>query len=190
MAEVKVNRESSSQQQSPEQRQSGAVSRRGEFTPSILSLDPRDFFTMSPFQLMRRFSEDVDRMFAGGGEQGVWAPTIEVKQQGDNLRVCAELPGLNKDDVKVEITDQGLVLQGERKREHEQKNEGYYRSERSYGQFYRLIPLPEDAKVDQAKAQFNNGILDITIPVPQAQRKRREIPIEGEAKTRTSGGGA
>ena len=80
--------------------------------------------------------------------------------------------------------------QGERKREHEEKQEGFYRSERSYGRFYRLIPLPEDAKLDESRAQFNNGVLEVRIPVPEAQKRRREIPIETEAKSRTSGGGA
>jgi HSP20 family protein len=69
------------------------------------------------------------------------------------------------------------VIQGERKREHEEKREGYYRSERSYGQFYRLIPLPEGANPDQAHAEFRNGELRVSIPVPEQQRRTRRIPI-------------
>lgn len=106
--------------------------------------------------------------------------------------VSAELPGLDKNDVHVEVTDEGLAISGERKREHEEQREGYYHSERSYGRFYRLIPLPEDAKIDQVKASFNNGVLEIIVPAPQPERKRREVPIEApqSAQTRTSGGGS
>ncbi len=150
---------------------------------------------VSPFRMMRRMTEEMDRMFGGQeyGAQGfgIWSPPVEVRQQGNNLIVCAELPGLNKDDVKVEVTDEGLAISGERKREEKEEREGYFRSERSYGRFYRLIPLPEGTKIDQAKAQFNNGVLEVSLPVPEAQQKRREIPIEaGGERTRTSGGGA
>jgi HSP20 family protein len=151
-------------------------------------LNPADFFSTSPFALMRRFTEEMDRLLEGHGwrsnrsEVTQWAPAIEVKEQDGKLEVVAELPGIKENDVKVEVTDEGLVIQGERKQEHEEKREGYYRSERSYGQFYRLIPLPEGATVDQARAEFHNGELRVSIPVPQ--QKTRQIPISttGERK--------
>lgn len=165
----------------------GSLARRGSWTPSLFSLSPRDFFSASPFELMRRFSEEMDRQFenfglsrggwGAGGQSSFWAPSVEVFERGNNLVVRADLPGLNKDDVKVEMTDEGLVIQGERKREHEEKGEGFYRSERSYGQFYRVIPLPEGANTEQATAQFDNGVLEVAVPVPEAQRRRRSIPI-------------
>lgn len=188
MAEQKETKREQSQQ--TEQRREQGVSRRGE-SPGFLAMSPREFFSASPLDLMRRFSDEMDRFFGGGREgQAVWAPNIEVREKDNNLVISAELPGLSKDDVKIEATDQGLVIHGERKREEEQRERGFYRSERSYGRFYRLIPLPEDARLENAKAQFNNGVLEITIPVEEGQRKRREIPIEAEAKGRTSGGGA
>ncbi len=76
------------------------------------------------------------------------------------------------------MTDEGLVIEGERKREEAEQREGYYRSERSYGSFYRVIPLPEGVKAEQAKARFENGVLEVTVPVPEAARKAREIPIQ------------
>jgi HSP20 family protein len=85
---------------------------------------------------------------------------------------------LNKEDVKVEVTNEGLVIQGERKREREEDRGGVHRSERSYGAFYRLIPLPEGANIEQAKAKFNNGVLQVEVPVPKSQEKSRQIPIE------------
>ncbi len=195
MADVKVNRESSESRGQQGQR-GGAVARRGEHYPNLFSLSPREFFSMSPFQLMRRFSEDLDRAFSGGrewiGGRGLWAPAVEVRQEGTNMVVRADLPGLSKDDVKVEVTDEGLAISGERKHEQKEEREGYYHSEFSYGQFYRLIPLPEGANLDQSKANFNNGVLEVRVPVAQAEQRRKEIPIEsgGGTQTRTSGGGA
>ena len=117
-------------------------------------------------------------------QMGMWAPAIEVFQKEGNLIVRAELPGVNKDDVNVQVTDDGLVIQGERKEEHEENREGFYRSERSYGHFYRLIPLPDDIHTDQVRADFNNGVLEITVPVPQTQQRRREIPISAEGQSK------
>lgn len=193
MADTKSSRESSTEKQGQqmERRQGEGLARR-ESWPSLFSLSPREFFSTGPFELMRRFTNEMDRAFAGWGGRGeghVWAPAVEVQQKGDNLIVRADLPGMNKDDVKLEVTDEGLVIQGERKQEHEERHEGMYRSERSYGRFYRLIPLPDDAKFDQAKAQFNNGVLEVTIPAPQKQQRRREIAIEGGEKPRAAGGG-
>ncbi len=174
--------------QEVEQRREQGVSGRSE---GFSGMSPRELFAASPLDLMRRFSDEMDRFFGGGREgQVVWAPSIEIREKDNNLVISADLPGLSEDDVKIEATDQGLVIQGERKREEEKRERGYYRSERSYGRFYRLIPLPEDAKLENAKAQFNHGVLEITVPVEEGQRKRREIPIEAEAKGRTSGGGA
>ena len=182
----------------------GGLSRRGSWAPSLFSLSPREFFSASPFELMRRFSEEMDRMFEGfgfsrgqgfgGGEPGMWSPAVEAFERDNNLVVRADLPGLNKDDVKVEMTDDGLVIQGERKRESEEKGEGWYRSERSYGQFYRLIPLPEGVNAEQAKASFDNGVLEVSAPIPESHRRRRSIPIEiggGQTpQTQTASGGS
>jgi HSP20 family protein len=107
----------------------------------------------------------------------LWSPAIEVREHDGKLEVVADLPGIKENEVKVEVTDQGLVIQGERKREHEEKREGYYRSERSYGQFYRVIPLPENADLEQARAEFYNGELRVSVPVPERQQKTRQIPI-------------
>jgi len=166
------------------------LSRRGP--ASLFSLTPRDFFTASPFELMRRFTEDMDRLFEGAGAgwggqaPAVWSPAIEVSEQDGQFTVCAELPGLNKEDVKVELTQDGLTISGERKRTREERREGIYRSERSYGSFFRTIPIPDEAQVDQAKATFADGILTVAVPVPESKRRRREIPIEAGGKGGTS----
>jgi len=170
----------------PEQstKQESSVSRR-EGAPGR----PSDY-SLNPFSLMRRLSDEMDRVFASSfgiepwgslrhEERGSWVPPVEVRERDGQLVISAELPGMNKDDVKVEVTDEGLLLRGERKREHEEKREGFYRSERSYGRFYRLVPLPEGTDPEKAKAQFKDGVLTVELPIPESsQRKRREIPIK------------
>src|SRR5438128_4914503 len=95
-----------------------------------------------------------------------WAPQLELFQRGNDLVIRAELPGLTKDDVDVEITEKMMTIQGERHQEREEDREEWYRNERSYGRFYRSVPLPEGAIVDSAKAQFKNGVLEITVQAP------------------------
>jgi HSP20 family protein len=167
----------------------GGLAHRGSILPSMFSLSPREFFRLGPFELMRRFTDEMDRIFEGvdlargfgSGGTTIWSPAVEVFERGQNLVVRADLPGMSKDDVKVEMTDEGLEIRGERKHEQEERRQDFYRSERSYGQFYRLIPLPEDVNVDQVKAQFENGVLEVSMPIPESQR--RNIPIGEEAET-------
>jgi HSP20 family protein len=149
-------------------------------------LSPAEFFSASPFALMRRLAEDIDRTFAGFFEgQGrtaareglMWSPRVEVRQTNNMLTVRAELPGLSDKDVQVEATDEGLLIQGERKQEHSGKEGGVQHSEWSYGRFMRLIPLPEGAQVEQAKGEFKNGVLEVNIPVPAQKQQRKQIPI-------------
>ena len=183
MADVNVQRRPEETGRSLQRSQGGGLF--GRRWPSLWRRPDEEFVT-NPFTMMRRFSEEMDRMFSsawddrefGSRELGSWTPAVEVREQDGNLVVHAELPGLNKDDVKVEVTNEGLVIQGERKREHEEDRGGIHRSERSYGAFYRLIPLPEGANIDQAKAQFNNGVLEVRVPIPKSQEKSRQIPIE------------
>lgn len=147
-------------------------------------------FNMNPFTLMRRFTEDMDRAFGtvpGTGETIVWSPTVEVKEANGKFLVSADLPGLKKDDIKVQVTENALILEGERKQEKEEKREGYYHSERSYGHFYRSIPLPEGATLDKAVAEFTNGILEVSIPVTETRQKPRAVPVYEGGKVKTAG---
>ena len=105
----------------------------------------------------------------------LWSPQIETFHRGDQFVVRADLPGLKKEDVNIELTDDSLTIEGERREEHEEDREGYYRSERSYGSFYRVVPLPEGAIAESAKAKFENGVLEVEIQAPprEVSRKRR-----------------
>ena len=150
---------------------------------------------MNPFAAMRRWSEDMDRLFQdfGFGQLGLgrfggrpvssqndvgdWSPQVEAFQRGDKFVVRADLPGMKKDDVKVEVENNTLTISGERTDEREEKREGYYRSERSYGQFYRAIPLPEGVNAEQCDATFKDGVLEVSLKAPQQREKSRQIPI-------------
>jgi HSP20 family protein len=167
---------------------------RKEITPRTswdFPLFPGSMFGMNPFALMRRFTEDMDRAFTGVPAfnkqvETFWRPTMEVKELPGKLLVTAELPGVKKEEVKINVVNDVLTLEGERKHEKEEKREGYFHSERSYGKFARSIELPEGAKVEQATANFNNGVLEITIPVPEVKETRREIPVQEPAKVKTA----
>lgn len=142
----------------------------------------------SPFPFMRRLTEEMDRAFGlepgllgmAGPDTSTWAPAIEILERDHAFFVRVELPGLTKENVKVAVAHDELTIEGERKMEKEEKKEGFYRTERSYGGFYRRIPLPEHVKAEAAKATFKNGVLEIempTIPVPEV--KKRTVEIQG-----------
>jgi HSP20 family protein len=163
--------------------------------------------TQSPFSFMRRFSEEMDRLFDDFGfgrgwqtptfETGfdrfattAWSPQVEVFERDKQLVVRTDLPGMTKDDIKVDITDDALVIRGERKSEREEDEEGFYRSERSYGTFYRQIPLPRGINAENATAEFRNGVLEISMPAPEAVRGSRRIEIGGDDTQKQSTGKA
>ena len=173
-------------------------------------------FGASPFSFMRRFSEQMDRLFEdfGAGShgltpgrgfmsgglmsdmdefgRGLWSPQIETFEREGQLVIRADLPGLTKDEVNVDLSDDAITISGERRNENEERREGFYRSERSYGSFYRQIPLPQGVNAEEAKATFRDGVLEITMQAPQLQSQRRRLEIsEGggkeRAKAHTSG---
>lgn len=141
----------------------------------------------------RRLSDDMDRLFgrlfgswamgrprqASGMENAFWTPRIEAFQKDDQFIVRAELPGLNKDDVRVNVTDNSITIEGERKHELEEDRGGMFHSERSYGSFYREIPLPEGAIGDKAEATFKDGVLEVRLDAPPHEVTRgRSIEIK------------
>jgi HSP20 family protein len=188
MPEVEVERKHP--ESNREEARSRSLARGREWGPSIWS--PWNALTMSPFTFMRRMSEEMDRTLSGFAEPGDgsgWLPAVDVTERGDNLIVRADLPGINQNDVKVEVTPEGLVIQGERKRENEERGASGYRIERSYGSFYRCIPLPDGANLDAIKAEFKDGVLEVAVQIPDSQRRRRQIPISGGSGERKPASG-
>jgi HSP20 family protein len=194
-------RESRTQQTTSRKDSETGLARREQFSPAGT--------TITPFSLMRRFSEEMDRLFGGtiapgfGRELGrladletsTWLPQVEVFERNGKLNIRADLPGLSKDDIDVDIRSNAVVIRGERQQEKEENEEGYYRSERSYGSFYREIPLPSGVNPEEAKATFRDGVLEITMPAAERQPRSRRIEIgEGSqaeqqprAKTKAAG---
>jgi HSP20 family protein len=148
-----------------------------------------------PFGLMSRMFEEMDRFFdeLGFGRSrlmprpqmlgerqpqrsmgGLWAPQIEVSEREGQLVICADLPGLRREDVKVDLTDDVLTIQGER--QENRQGRGY--SERTYGSFYRTIPLPEGVNAEGAQAKFRDGVLEVSIPLPQREQQQKHKQLE------------
>ena len=187
------------QQQEQRGSQSQSIERSGRRREG---LERREAFPSllagNPFSFMRRLTEEMDRLFDDFGmgrslmpsfagfpatSRGAWAPQVEVFQRENQFVVRAELPGLSKDDVQVEIAEDAINIQGERKEEREDRREGYYHSERSYGSFFRSIPLPEGAIADSAQATFRNGVLEVVLQAPPSEVSRgRRLEIQGESE--------
>jgi HSP20 family protein len=146
----------------------------------IMRWDPRE-------NLMRSFFDDFfDITGRPSGnrsrrweEGGIWAPATDLIDKKDRLVARIELPGVEKKDVKISLSENNLTVQGEIEKDKETKKENYYCCERAYGTYSRTISLPAEVDQDKIKANFKNGILEITIP-KKAEKKPKEITIEPE----------
>ena len=147
----------------------------------------------SPFALMGQLSQEMDRLFedfwrspfsgsstrsgrGDGGDwtSGLWMPEIEVHSHDGELVVRADLPGLSREDVQVDVTGDVLTIQGERRQGCEREHEGGgYHSECRYGSFFRSMQLPEGVEPEQVTAEFRDGVLEIRMPAPERREERR-----------------
>jgi HSP20 family molecular chaperone IbpA len=145
-----------------------------------------------PVAAIRRMSDQMDRLFDGlvGGrlrgaaraqpdEPGTWMPQVAISQRGEQYVVSADLPGVRREDVRIDIDDGLIVIRGERRRELERAQAGVLRSECSYGSFYRAVPLPEGADAGAARAAMRDGVLEIALPMPPRRQPRR-LDIEDQ----------
>jgi HSP20 family protein len=200
------------EQQPTEQRmQGGATSqtRTSQVTPmqprtsTTASVRPASSVLAGPFAMGRLFTEQMDRFFQDfmGSDffrfaSAPWLgfqmmeptswPAIEVAQQGKRLEVRADVPGLRKEDVRVEVRDDRLRISGERRNDMEREEGGTYRSERSYGSFCRTIQLPEGANVESTTATFDNGVLTVQIDVPGLeQHPVRQVEVRDASQPET-----
>ena len=129
------------------------------------------------------FSGDIHRLFNTLFEdrsavQQRWMPAMDLVEADDHFVLKADLPGLAEDDVSIEVRDNALTISGERKAEHEKRERGWYRVERSFGRFSRSLTLPDGIDPDAITASFDRGVLSVTVPKPE-QRKPRRIEIGG-----------
>lgn len=153
----------------------------------------------SSLGLMRQMQDELDRWFGRLGlggwspsnwpspshwmaraveQVGDWAPAVDAFQRGNEFVVRADIPGMTRNDVSVEIGEDSLTIRGERKDERREERDGTFWSERTYGSFCRVVPLPPGAISDSAKANFHNGVLEIVVESPsQETRRGRRVDI-------------
>jgi HSP20 family protein len=180
----------------------GTLQRRGSTSMSPYSTGFESGYGGSgPFAMMRRISDEMDRLFenfgmgrgafpafdqAGGwtgdargqpSAPSMWAPHIEVSERDGKLLVQADLPGIKREDINVQIEQDAIIIQGHRHQEQSGSESGYYRSERSYGSFYRTIPLPEGTNAESASASFRDGVLRIELDAPREQQRGRKLEV-------------
>jgi len=141
-----------------------------------------------PFSLLR---QEMNRIF-DNFNRGFWlepfesrfegfSPRIDVTESDKELKITAELPGMDEKDIDVSLNKDTLTIKGEKKEEKEDKGKDYYRSERSFGSFSRTIPLPSEIDTDKVKAEFKKGVLTVTMPkTAEAIRETKKIPIKAE----------
>lgn len=112
-------------------------------------------------------------------EGGNFLPKVELRETDTNYLVCAELPGIKENDIDITLRDNSLIIQGEKKEESRQEDKGYFRSEFSYGNFYRAIPLGSEVDPDKVEATFKDGILSVTLNKVEGQQdKSKKIEIK------------
>lgn len=132
-------------------------------------------------QEMNRLFEDFfneSSMLTRSREDGLrgFSPRVDISEDAESLKISAELPGMSQDDVEITATADSLTIQGEKRSESEEEDEGVFRTERSYGFFKRTIPLPVGADVDGAQATFDNGVLNIRLPkTGESEGRKLEI---------------
>lgn len=126
--------------------------------------------------LQQRMNRLLERMFPSGNGGGVSAltfiPSAEIEETADDVRLRLEIPGLESKDLNVEVTEESVSISGERKSETKTEEKGMMRSEFRYGKFERLIPLPAHVQNDKAQAEYKNGILTLTIPKVEGEKKK------------------
>lgn len=140
-----------------------------------------------PFRDLRTLQEEVNRLFstnltrAFGDEEigrGVWAPSVDIYENKDQIVLEAELPGMKQEDFDLSIENNVITLRGERKFEKTEETDNYHRVERSYGGFTRSFTLPQTVSAEGATAEYNNGVLRVTLP-KREETKARRIQISG-----------
>ena len=151
-------------------------------------------FGGNPLTFMRRFTEEMDKVFTdfGWGDSlapmfgfverelapAMWSPKVEFEENKGQFLARADLPGINRDDIHVELEKGAIVIKGERKQTTSEEKDGYYRSECSYGSFYRRLPLPTKADTEKAAASYHDGVLEIVMPMATGEPTLKRLEIK------------
>ena len=117
-------------------------------------------------------------------EEKGWMPAVDIFEKDDKFVVKAELPGMKEEDIDVSVVGDTLMIKGEKKTETEVKEENYYRCERAYGSFYRSVPLPSTVDADKIEANFEDGVLEVTLP-KSAEVKPKKVAVSAKKKPGT-----
>ncbi len=163
---------------------------RATTAPVVTAPAPAQHESVTPFRTVEKFADEVGRIFddfglgriwnrvPGGSELMAWAPHVDVTQHKGHILIRADLPGMDRNDVKVNVSQDAVTIHGERHRSQEEERDGVFRSERNYGAFYRTIALPPGTATDQVKASFKNGVLEIRLPAAPGVQGR-PVAIHG-----------
>jgi HSP20 family protein len=157
-------------------------------------VDQKEVLTMAitlwrkkePFDLMTNFEQEIDRWFGedwfgmeslrsnvfGDFLDSTWTPAVDIEEKDDKYVLKAELPGLKKEDIHVELKNGYLTLRGERNMEHEDRKKNYHRIERAYGSFERRFMLPDGVKESDIHAKYKDGVLELTVPIPEQKKSQ------------------
>lgn len=140
----------------------------------------------NPFREFEVLQDEMNKLFNfslgrynekdGGTLEAAWTPAIDVLDGKNNIRILAEIPGLNKEDIQVSVDGDILTIHGEKKKEEEKKEEGYVRTERTYGAFYRAMTLPKGIDTASVKANYKNGVLELTLDKKE-EAKPKQITV-------------
>jgi HSP20 family protein len=150
-----------------------------------------------PARELHTVQSEINRLFntlfdapapAAGGVPRRWIPAMDLVETEDDFVLRADLPGLTEKDVNIELQDSVLTISGERRAEHEERKEGYYRVERSFGSFSRSLTLPEGVDPSAVKASFERGVLEVHVPKPEVRKPQRiEISVGGQQEDTVEG---
>jgi HSP20 family protein len=145
---------------------------------ALIRWEPARELSSLQTEMNRVFNTFFDAPAGGDGGNGGqaarrWVPPMDLVETGDHFVLRADLPGLSEEDIQIEVEDNVLTVSGERKAEHEEQQEGFYRVERAFGLFRRSLTLPEGVDPDAVQAQFDKGVLEVRIPKPEERKPRR-----------------
>lgn len=143
-------------------------------------LDPWKDFGSLQERINRMFDDTIRTLYPTDGEElekGTWAPAVDIYETNDSFVVSADLPGLNKDEIQIDLKDNILTLKGEKKFEEKVSKDNYIRVERAYGSFVRSFTLPQNVDPEKIKAKYKEGVLEITIPKKE-EAKPKQIKVE------------